>query len=112
MYTLTYGDPAVVDEQAVIGRLLDQFEQEADTLDWTRAEDLGLSPYEVVVVASLIEREARAPEDRANISAVVHNRLREGMPLQIDATVQYALPEENRELTFQDYEFESPYNTY
>jgi len=99
-------------EEAVIERLLAQFEAEAATLDWGRAEDLGLTHYETVIVASLIEREARVPRDRAKISAVIHNRLREGMPLQIDATVQYALPEENRELTFDDYEFESPYNTY
>jgi UPF0755 protein len=101
-----------LDEDSVIERLLAQFEAEASTLDWSRAEDLGLTHYETVVVASLIEREARVPQDRAKISAVIHNRLAEGMPLQIDATVQYALPEGNRELTFDDYEYESPYNTY
>lgn len=99
-------------EEAVIERLLAQFEAEAATLDWGRAEDLGLTHYETVIVASLIEREARVPQDRAKVSAVIHNRLEEGLPLQIDATVQYALPEGNRELTFEDYEFESPYNTY
>ena len=99
-------------EEAVIERLLAQFDAEAATLDWGRAQDLGLTHYETVIVASLIEREARVPQDRAKVSAVIYNRLEEGMPLQIDATVQYALPEENRELTFEDYEFESPYNTY
>jgi UPF0755 protein len=112
LFPKTYEFPAMVDEHAVINRLLDQFEQEADSLDWSSAEDLGLSPYEVVVVASLIEREARVPGDRAKVSAVIHNRLREGMPLQIDATVQYALPEGNRLLTEEDYGFKSPYNTY
>jgi UPF0755 protein len=101
-----------LDEEVVIDRLLAQFEEEATTLDWSRAEDLGLSQYEVVTVASLVEREARIPEDRPKIAAVIYNRLREGMPLQIDATVQYALPEGNRELTFEDYEIDSPYNTY
>ena len=104
-------DPEAQAEQ-VIATLLAQFEEEASTLDWTQADELGLSAYEVVVVASLIEREARAEEDRAKVSAVIHNRLREGMALQIDATVQYALPEENRLLTLEDYEYESPYNTY
>jgi UPF0755 protein len=112
LFPKTYEFPSRVDERAVISRLLSQFEAEAATLDWSRAEDLGLSPYEVVVAASLIEREARIPADRAKISAVIHNRLREGMPLQIDATVQYALPEDNRLLTEEDYEVESPYNTY
>jgi UPF0755 protein len=104
-------DPEAQAEQ-VIATLLAQFEEEASTLDWTRAEDLGLSPYEVVIVASLVEREARAERDRDKVSAVIHNRLREGMALQIDATVQYALPEKNRLLTLEDYEYESPYNTY
>jgi UPF0755 protein len=101
-----------LDEESVIERLLAQFVEEAEALDWGRAEDLGLTPYEVVIVASLVEREARVPGDRRKIAAVIYNRLREEMPLQIDATVQYALPEDNRELTFQDYEFDSPYNTY
>jgi UPF0755 protein len=104
-------DPEAQAEQ-VIATLLAQFEEEAATLDWTVAEDLGLSPYEVVTVASLVEREARAERDRDKVSAVIHNRLREGMALQIDATVQYALPEKNRLLTLEDYEYESPYNTY
>jgi UPF0755 protein len=97
-----------LDEAAVIERLLAQFEAEAATLDWDRAEDLGLTHYEAVIVASLIEREARVPEDRAKVSAVIHNRLAEGMPLQIDATIQYALPEGNRELTVDDYQNASP----
>ncbi|MGH2692751.1 MAG: endolytic transglycosylase MltG [Actinomycetota bacterium] len=104
-------DPQAQAEQ-VIAMLLAQFEEEASTLDWGRAKGLGLSPYEVVTVASLIEREARAEKDRAKVSAVIHNRLHEGMALQIDATVQYALPEENRLLTLEDYDYESPYNTY
>src|ERR687892_123384 len=101
-----------LDEEVVIERLLAQFESEVAGLDWSRTEDHGLTHYETVILASLIEREARVPEDRAKISAVIHNRLAEGMPLQIDASVQYALPEPNRELTFEDYEYESPYNTY
>jgi UPF0755 protein len=96
----------------VIARLLGQFETEVRGLPWGRAEELGLTPYEVVIVASMIEREARVPGDRAKVSAVIHNRLAEGMLLQIDATVQYALPGENRTLTFDDLEYESPYNTY
>jgi UPF0755 protein len=112
LFPKTYEFPRQVDEEAVISRLLAQFEEEAATLDWGSAEELGLTHYEVVTVASLIEREARVDADREKISAVIHNRLAEGMPLQIDATVQYALPEKNRELTFDDYEFESPYNTY
>jgi UPF0755 protein len=112
LFPKTYEFPVGVDARGVIERLLAQFEQEAATLDWSRAEELGLTPYEAVIVASMIEREARAADERADVSAVIHNRLRKGMPLQIDATIQYALPEDNRLLTEEDYEFQSPYNTY
>ncbi len=112
LFPKTYEFDPKADPEQVIATLLAQFEEEASTLDWGRAKALGLSPYEVVIAASLIEREARAAEDRAKVSAVIHNRLEEGMALQIDATVQYALPEKNRLLTLEDYEFESPYNTY
>jgi UPF0755 protein len=95
----------------VIERLLAQFEEEAADLPWENAERLGLSPYEIVVVASLIEREARFPEDRRNISAVVHNRIAKGMRLEIDATVQYALGDWEPILQ-SDREVDSPYNTY
>ncbi|MDQ4005990.1 MAG: endolytic transglycosylase MltG [Actinomycetota bacterium] len=112
LFPKTYEFDARVGEDQVVERLLAQFQEEAAELDWSQADRLGLTPYEVVIVASMIEREARVEADRSKISAVIHNRLREGMPLQIDATVQYALPEGNRELTFEDYEYESPYNTY
>ena len=112
LFPKTYSFPPDADAEDVVLRLLAQFEEEAAGLAWARAEQLGLSPYEVVIVASLIEREARVAADRDKVSAVIHNRLEAGMPLQIDATVQYALPEENRLLTEDDYRYPSPYNTY
>ena len=112
LFPKTYEFPPEADADQVIDRLLQQFEVEADGLPWTRARQLGLSPYEVVTVASLVEREARLPADRGKIAGVIYNRLERNMPLQIDATVQYALHEQNRPLTFEDYEVESPYNTY
>jgi len=66
----------------------------------------------VLIVASLIEREAKIPKDRALISAVIWNRLRIGMKLDIDATVQYALGEHRNRLYYKDLAIESPYNTY
>ena len=66
----------------------------------------------VVTVASLIEREAKIPADREMIASVLYNRLRKGMPLQVDATVQYALGEHRSRLFYKDYETPSDYNTY
>lgn len=113
LFPKTYDfDPEEADPDAVIRRLLEQFETEAAALDWRRAKRLGLTRYEVVIAASMIEREARVPRDQAKIAAVIYNRLRKGIALQIDATVQYALPEHKESLTVEDYRYPSPYNTY
>jgi UPF0755 protein len=95
----------------VIERLLDQFATEAEGLDWGKAKALGVSEYEIVVIASMIEREAAVASDRAKISAVIYNRLAEGMPLGIDATVGYIDPDPSNGLTVSDFEIDSPYNT-
>jgi peptidoglycan lytic transglycosylase G len=96
----------------VVKRLLVQFKLEVRDLPWSNYKRLGLKrPYDVVTIASMIEREARFPEDRPKIARVIYNRLAKKMALQIDATVQYALGEW-RPLTLHDLKFESPYNTY
>lgn len=78
-----------------------------------KAPALGVTPYQALVIASMIEREAKADEDRAKIARVIYNRLAEGMPLQIDATVLYAIGQPVERLTFAMIEAtESPYNTY
>lgn len=100
----------------VVKMMLNQFTEETKGLDFTKPPIPGLTPYQVVVIASMIEREAKVPQDRAKISAVIYNRLRSKMRLQIDATVQYAyLLKTGRyknPLTTDDYKISSPYNTY
>lgn len=66
----------------------------------------------VVVIASLIEKEARVDEDRRKISSVIYNRLKKDMKLQIDATVLYALGHHKEIVTIKDTKTQSPYNTY
>lgn len=112
LFPKTYEFITDVTEEQVIQRLLDQFGDEASQLDWSRAGELGLDPYEVVIVASLIEREAMLDKERPKVASVIYNRLRQEMLLQIDATVEYALPEHKNRLTYEDYEYPSPYNTY
>jgi UPF0755 protein len=101
------------DAAAVVRRQLDQFKTEADKLGIaTKAQALGITPYQVVVVASLIEEEVRFDADRAKVAAVIYNRLKKGMPLQFDTTIQYALPHPKPSLTTADLKIDSPYNTY
>jgi UPF0755 protein len=97
--------------QTVVQKMLDQFETEVGGLDWAGLGTFGVSEYEAVVVASLIEREARVDEDRGKIARVIYNRLKIGQALEIDATIQYALGE-NRPITNDDKAIDSPYNTY
>jgi UPF0755 protein len=100
-----------LDERDVIRRMLEQFETEAEGLPWDNAEELGLTPYEVVTLASMIEREAAVDSERRLIAGVMMNRLRMGMTLGIDATLLYDDPTPDGELTTPDIETDTPYNT-
>jgi len=72
----------------------------------------GHSLHEIVTIASLIEREAEVPQDRARIAGVIENRLNRNMRLDIDATVLYALGHHKERVLYKDLEVASPYNTY
>lgn len=72
----------------------------------------GMSEQEVVIFASLLEREANSLVTKKMVSGILHNRLNENMPLQVDAVFDYLLDKESIELTRTDLELESPYNTY
>jgi UPF0755 protein len=112
LFPKTYELALDVSAREVVERMLSQFQIEVVDLDWTKAEDLGVTPYEVITIASLIEREAVLDDERPLVAAVIFNRLNAGMRLQIDATVQYALPQWKDVLTYEDLETPSPYNTY
>jgi UPF0755 protein len=112
LFPKTYEIPPDASPGEVVEMMLKQFEREVAGLKWEKAKDLGLSPYEIVIVASMVEKEAKLDAERPLVAAVIYNRLRLGMPLQIDATVQYALPEWKPRLTYQDLQVDSPYNTY
>jgi UPF0755 protein len=107
----TYRIPKRDDADAVIQRLLNQFSEETASLPWERAEALGVSPYEIVVIASMIEKEAAVQRDRPLIAGVIYNRLRDGMTLGIDATLLYDDPTPDGELSTADIETDGPYNT-
>lgn len=99
-------------ESSVLQRLVNEFDKQADAAGVMEGSaTLGITPYEAVIIASMIEAEASAAGDRDKISAVIHNRIEEGMKLEIDATVNYALGEHKNELTVSDLAVDSPYNT-
>jgi UPF0755 protein len=93
-------------------RMSQQFERVAGQLGVDNsAERYGYTPYQIVVLASLIEREARVAEDRPKIARVLFNRMEQDMRLDIDATVLYALGRTSGDITVSDLEVDSPYNT-
>lgn len=97
--------------RSVARKLLGEMEERVAALDFSEAEELGLSVYEALIVASMVEAEAKADIDRAKIARTIYNRLQQGMRLDIDATVIYGLGEHRTSLTQSDLESDSPYNT-
>lgn len=116
----TYEYRATEDTLSVLQRMNRQFDAVADevlgdplvNLDPFTLQYNGPSAYEYIVIASMIEKEARLPEEHALMSRVIHNRIALGMTLGIDATVLYARgPERTGPITDADLAIDSPYNT-
>jgi len=95
---------------AILQRMASTMEQRVNSIDWSAWNDLGYTEYEGIVMASLIESEVLFDVERSTVSSVIHNRLANEWPLDIDATVLYALG--TRDITQFDREVDSPYNTY
>jgi UPF0755 protein len=109
LFPETYGIEDKDSAENVLQDMLSQLEivmQRQDLSEIPR----GLNTYQLLIVASMIEREAKIPADRARIAAVIYNRLGIGKPLEIDATVEYAAG--HSKLTAKDLASPSPYNTY
>jgi uncharacterized YceG family protein len=81
-------------------------------VDLAYAKSRNLTPYEVLIIASMVEKETLSPDERQLVSAVIYNRLRQGIPLGIDATLRYGLDIPPTEAIRQSQlESDSPYNT-
>ncbi len=114
---LIFPDTYTIDRQMSPDRLADLLLETARTrygaiLATASGTAATLSPYQRCILASIIEKEARHPEDRPLVASVFYNRLARGMRLESCATVIYALPRDTDRLTFADLTLESPYNTY
>ncbi len=101
-----------MDPEEVIRIMVHQFRKVFGPDLGQRASELGISEREVVILASVIEKETALSEERPFISAVFHNRLKKKIPLQSDPTVIYGIRNFNGNLTKQDLMRPTPYNTY
>jgi UPF0755 protein len=117
LFPLTYRIDKEDTPASLIQKMLDQNQVVLSKYDLasTRPAGLRLSPYQILIVASLIEGEAKVPSDRPKIAAVIYNRLKADIPLQVDPTVQYAWAlrgKSKSRLSLADLRIGSPYNTY
>lgn len=112
LFPETYHFPYGANEAQLITPLVQQFKKVIwDTL-YARSQEMGFTTHEMVTLASIVQAEARLIREMPTIASVYHNRLRLGIPLQADPTIQYILPDGPRRLLYRDLELESPYNTY
>ncbi|MGB3953725.1 MAG: endolytic transglycosylase MltG [Brooklawnia sp.] len=114
LYPETYTFGAEPTAAEILTLMTSQFNTVTEALDFvTRAEELGMSPFDAVTIASIIERETRDPAYGPDVAQVIYNRLRADMELQMDSTVHYA-NDTSGQVTTTDEErgINSPYNTY
>jgi UPF0755 protein len=112
MFPATYDLAGDETAEQIMTTLVERFDISAEELDLVaRAEALERTPYEVMIVASLVQAEV-LPEDMRKAAAVVYNRLDEGMPLQFDSTVSYGLGITELQLSAEQLESDTPFNTY
>ena len=115
LYPKTYMIPREADAEYIVRVMLTQFGKEIKSLDMTYANSRNLDLFDVIKIASMIEKETAQPSEKVLVSSVIYNRLRYPMMLQFCSTVYYSIGVSNwaeHELTQSDLNFNSPYNTY
>lgn len=112
LYPDTYQVRRNSSAQDVAALMTDQFRRKLPKNYDRAARRLGYSVPQIITLASLIEREAKVNGERRVMAGVYYNRLKRGMPLEVDATIEYALPKHKSVLHYSDLGIDSPYNTY
>lgn len=112
LFPKTYRMPKGTTAKQAIDTMLDQFDAEMEAVDLNGATQRGMRVQDVVIAASIIEREARLDKERPLVASVIYNRLARDMKLEIDATIEYVLPGNRFRLRNRDLRIDSPYNTY
>ena len=108
----TYFFSERVSPESIIETMVFQFKKNFSTDFKNRMREIGFNEIEVITLASIIEGEAIFDIERSKVSSVYHNRLKKGMKLQADPTIQYIIEGPPRRLLNKDLKIESPYNTY
>lgn len=111
LFPATYELPQGSSANELVEDQLVAFEQNFKDVDMTYAKRKNLSRYDVLIIASLIEREAQLAKERRLVSAVIYNRLSEGMPLGIDATTRYSTNNWTKPIKQSELDKDEPYNT-
>jgi uncharacterized YceG family protein len=111
LFPATYELRRGASAQALVRRQLAAFGDNLAQVDMAYARRKNLTTFDVVTIASMVEREAQQPRERKLVAAVVYNRLKQGIPLGIDATIRYATGNWQRPLTQSQLAIASPYNT-
>jgi UPF0755 protein len=96
---------------ALVKRQLDALREQIGRIDMAYARSKNLTTYDVLIIASMIEREVQVPKERPLVAAVIYNRLAAGEPLAIDATIRYETGNYTEPLTESELSADSPYNT-
>lgn len=112
LYPATYRIKKGTKPSAIVEMMLDKFDEAAAKIDMSYARSKNLTQADVVIIASILEREAKIRREYPLVASVIYNRLHERMRLQLCATVLYVLPEGTTKLTNDDLFNPSPYNTY
>ncbi len=101
-------------DTTILTDMVQRFDHDAQGagLSTASAAALGMTPYQVVTVASIVEKEGYIAVNMPDTSRVIYNRLAQGIPLQMDSTVLYALGQDGGPVTSKDLKIQSPYNSY
>ena len=111
LFPATYEISTTTTAQDLVDEQVEAYQANTSAIDYSYARSKNLTRYDVLIIASLVEREVAVARERPIVAGVIYNRLKAGMRLDIDATVQYAVGEWKPELSVSDLATDSPYNT-
>ena len=112
LFPATYEFTPKTTGKQLVDDQIEHFESNWGKVDLAAARKKNLTPYDVLIIASMVEKETIAPDERPLVAAVIYNRLKAGMPLGIDATIRYGLDVPGTEaLRVSQLESDNPYNT-